>query len=156
MIEIHIPGFKKLSIKNLVFDFNGTLGIDGHLKADLSEKINLLSTKVDIHILTADSYKNAFDECKSLHANLRIIAEHQQDYTKMQFVKQIGGKETICIGNGRNDSLMLQEAALGIAIIENEGCAVAAINSADIVIQGIENAMDLLLKPMRLVSTLRS
>jgi len=45
---------------------------------------------------------------------------------------------------------------LGIAVIEKEGGAVAAINSADLVVQGIENAIELLMKPMRLVSTLRS
>ena len=156
MIEIHIPGFKKLQIKNLVFDYNGTLGIDGKIIPKIVENINFLSAEVHVYILTADTYTDAREQTKSLRATLRIIAENNQDYTKMQFVKQLGSGETICIGNGRNDSLMLQEAALGIAVIEQEGCAVAAINSADLVVVGIENAIELLMKPMRLMSTLRS
>ncbi|MBT3301880.1 MAG: ATPase P [Bacteroidetes bacterium] len=155
-MEIHIPGFKKLEIKNLVLDFNGTLGNDGLLNTNIIESVNILATKLNVYVLTADTYKMVREQCINLHVTLRIIAENNQDYTKMQFVKQLGSDETICIGNGRNDSLMLQEAALGIAVIEKEGGAVAAINSADLVVQGIENAIELLMKPMRLVSTLRS
>jgi hypothetical protein len=29
MIEIDIPGYKKLQLKNLVLDYNGTLACDG-------------------------------------------------------------------------------------------------------------------------------
>ena len=155
-MEIHIPGFKKLEIKNLVLDFNGTLGNDGLLNTNIIESVNILATKLNVYVLTADTYKMVREQCINLHVTLRIIAENNQDYTKMQFVKQLGSDETICIGNGRNDSLMLQEAALGIAVIEKEGGAVAAINSADLVVQGIENSIELLMKPMRLVSTLRS
>jgi soluble P-type ATPase len=150
-MEIHIPGFKKLEIKNLVLDFNGTLGNDGLLNTNIIESVNILATKLNVYVLTADTYKMVREQCINLHVTLRIIAENNQDYTKMQFVKQLGSDETICIGNGRNDSLMLQEAALGIAVIEKEGGAVAAINSADLVVQGIENAIELLMKPMRLV-----
>ncbi|MBT3935556.1 MAG: ATPase P [Bacteroidetes bacterium] len=130
-MEIHIPGFKKLEIKNLVLDFNGTLGNDGLLNTNIIESVNILATKLNVYVLTADTYKMVREQCINLHVTLRIIAENNQDYTKMQFVKQLGSDETICIGNGRNDSLMLQEAALGIAVIEKEGGAVAAINSAD-------------------------
>ncbi|MBT6836376.1 MAG: hypothetical protein HOA61_10050, partial [Bacteroidetes bacterium] len=141
-MEIHIPGFKKLEIKNLVLDFNGTLGNDGLLNTNIIESVNILATKLNVYVLTADTYKMVREQCINLHVTLRIIAENNQDYTKMQFVKQLGSDETICIGNGRNDSLMLQEAALGIAVIEKEGGAVAAINSADLVVQGIENAIE--------------
>ena len=63
---------------------------------------------------------------------------------------------TACIGNGRNDRAMLKHAALGIAVLAEEGVATDAIVAADIVVSDIWHALDLLLNPLRLVATLRS
>jgi soluble P-type ATPase len=62
----------------------------------------------------------------------------------------------VAIGNGRNDWLMLREAALGIAVIQREGAASKAIRSADIVMTDIHAAFELLLKSQRLIATLRN
>jgi soluble P-type ATPase len=62
----------------------------------------------------------------------------------------------VCIGNGHNDRLMLQAAALGIAVLQTEGAAMAAVIAADILAPGIADALDLLLHPLRLAATLRS
>ncbi len=51
---------------------------------------------------------------------------------------------------------MLRAAALGIATVQREGAAVDAMRAADIVVQNVRDALDLLLKPRRLVATLRS
>ena len=50
---------------------------------------------------------------------------------------------------------MLQEAALGIAVLGPEGLAAEALLAADVVVASIEDALDLLLRPHRLVATLR-
>jgi len=60
------------------------------------------------------------------------------------------------MGNGRNDRLMLQEAALGIAVIQTDGAAKEAVLAADVVVTGILDALALLLYPLRLTATLRS
>ena len=60
------------------------------------------------------------------------------------------------MGNGRNDALMLKEAALGIAVIQEEGGAVETLLAADIVTHSVLVALDLLLNPLRLTATLRS
>jgi soluble P-type ATPase len=62
----------------------------------------------------------------------------------------------VAIGNGRNDRRMLEAAALGIALIQREGAAVAALTSADVAATGILDALELLQMPKRLVATLRS
>jgi soluble P-type ATPase len=59
------------------------------------------------------------------------------------------------IGQGANDALMLQEAALGICIFSPEGTAVATLLNADIAIPNILAALELFEKPLRLVATLR-
>jgi len=61
----------------------------------------------------------------------------------------------VAIGNGANDAAMLQEAALGIAVLGPEGLAAEALLAADVVVASIEDALDLLLRPHRLVATLR-
>lgn len=51
------------------------------------------------------------------------------------------------MGNGRNDRLMLKNAALGVAVIQAEGGAIDAVLAADIVVGNILDALDLLLHP---------
>ena len=62
----------------------------------------------------------------------------------------------MAVGNGRNDRLMLKEAALGIALLQAEGAAVEALLAADVVAPDILAALDLLLAPDGLIATLRS
>jgi soluble P-type ATPase len=61
---------------------------------------------------------------------------------------------TAAIGNGSNDQLILKEAALGIAVLGDEGLSASAIKSADIVVKNIQSALDLFLKPRRLITLL--
>ncbi len=46
-------------------------------------------------------------------------------------------------------------AAISIAILTPEGVATKVLQGADIVVYGPTNALDLLLKPNRLIATLR-
>jgi soluble P-type ATPase len=68
----------------------------------------------------------------------------------------LGETQTAAVGNGRNDRLMLKEAALGIVVVQTEGTAVEAMSAADLLVPGILEALDLLLFPRRLKATLRS
>jgi soluble P-type ATPase len=61
----------------------------------------------------------------------------------------------VAIGNGRNDTLMLQQAALGIAVMQTGGAATTALLAGDVVTPGIVDALDLLIHPDRLKATLR-
>jgi soluble P-type ATPase len=51
---------------------------------------------------------------------------------------------------------MLQQAALGIAVLGGEGLATACLATADVVAPNMEAALDLLLYPRRLIVTLRT
>ena len=84
------------------------------------------------------------------------LPEEAQDIGKLEYVKKIGCKKSVCIGNGRNDKLMLKESALGIAVALGEGAAVETLISADIVCTSIISAFELLTHPLRLIATLRS
>ncbi|MCA9958568.1 MAG: HAD hydrolase family protein, partial [Anaerolineales bacterium] len=62
----------------------------------------------------------------------------------------------VAVGNGRNDALMLQAAALGIAVLQAEGTAVVTLTAADVVTPTILDALALLTEPRRLIATLRA
>jgi soluble P-type ATPase len=59
------------------------------------------------------------------------------------------------LGNGANDEKLLARAALSLCVLGEEGAAGAALRAADMVVRSPVEALDALLDPLRLVSTLR-
>jgi soluble P-type ATPase len=62
----------------------------------------------------------------------------------------------VAIGNGANEFAMLRHAALGIAVLGGEGLALDCLNAANVIAPDIGTALDLLLRPCRLIATLRA
>ena len=156
MIELEIPGFGEINIKYLVCDYNGTLACDGKILPDVGGLLEDLAKLVDIHVLTADTFGISREQLKDLPCTLAILPKRDQDVGKLDYVKKLGPESTVCIGNGRNDRLMLREAIIGIGLIQEEGASAATLQNADVVCQSIHDALALLVKPKRLVATLRS
>jgi soluble P-type ATPase len=156
MIEVAIPGYKTLQFEHLVLDYNGTLAVDGELLPGVKEALKGLSEKLQVHMLTADTFGKVQSRVEGIPCDLAILPLENQDRGKLDYVKRLGASQTVCMGNGRNDRLMLKEAALGIAVILEEGAAMETLASADIVCTGILPALELLTNPLRLTATLRS
>jgi len=156
MVEIKIPGYKTLQLKHLVLDHNGTLAVDGILLSGVKNRLMALSADLEIHVLTADTFGKARSQLEGVPCKLSILPIDNQDTGKLAYVKKLGAEHTVCIGNGRNDRLMLKEAALGITVILEEGSAVETLTSADVVCKDILSALELLSNPLRLTATLRS
>ena len=156
MLDIDIPGFATLRLKHLVLDYNGTLAVDGHLVPGVKERLESVSRSLRLHVLTADTFGMARASLLEVPCELTILAQERQDLAKCAYVEQLGAPAVVCIGNGRNDRLMLRSAAIGIAVMHKEGAAAAAVSAADLVVPGIIDALDLLDNPLRLVATLRS
>jgi len=140
----------------MVLDYNGTIACDGDLITGVKENLVALADKLQIHILTADTFENARSGLEGIKCELSILAPQAQDIGKLEYVKRLGVENTVCVGNGRNDQLMLKEASLGIAVILEEGAAAAAIGAADVVCTNIISALELLDNPLRLIATLRT
>jgi soluble P-type ATPase len=154
-MRIDIPSWGNIDIENIVIDLNGTIAVDGKVFLEVKEKINFLSDQAKIYVLTADTQGTANEEILGTNAELIKILEEDSKQGKFDFLKTLNLEMTVAIGNGSNDQLILKEAALGIAVLGDEGVSVSAIKSADIVVKNIQNALDLLLKPRRLIATLR-
>jgi soluble P-type ATPase len=156
MISIPIPGGIPLKLHHLVLDYNGTIAKDGEPIAEAVDRIVNIADLLDIHVVTADTHGTVAGKIDELPVKLFIIGDQDQDLAKKTFVEDLGSDITAAIGNGRNDSLMLRQAALGIGVIQAEGASTAIMGAADIVCTQISNALDLLLFPDRLRATLRN
>jgi soluble P-type ATPase len=145
-----------MRLSHLVLDYNGTVACDGHLVSGVRDRLEALSSSLEIHVLTADTFGSVREALSGSPCRLSIIPREEQAQAKLNYVEQLGLDSCVCIGNGCNDRLMLKEAALGIAVMQAEGAAIDAILAANVVISDILNALDLLLRPLRLAATLRS
>lgn len=156
MLEINIPGFRKIEASHLVLDYNGTLAIDGTMIPGVKELLNSLATELAIHIITADTFGNITGNMTGINCTLDIISRDSQQEQKAEFIESLGSNSVIAMGNGMNDSLMLKNAALGIAVIQKEGACLKTIENADVVCISIVDALELLKNPLRLIATLRN
>lgn len=157
MIEVTVPGKdERIEIAHLVLDFNGTLALDGRIKAGVGELLDKLSRQLSIHILTAGTFGNVEKEVQAFPCRLEILSGPGQTAQKGRYVEELGAQRTVAIGNGRNDRDMLEKAGLAILVIQEEGAAAASLLAADVVCTDILSALNLLLQPLRLTATLRT
>ena len=156
MLEISVPGHTPLRIEHLVLDYNGTLAVDGVLLPGVSEALWQLAEQLAIHVVTADTFGNARETLAILPCELTVLHTEEQATAKLEYLLKLGQDRCAAIGNGRNDRLMIEHAALGIVVIQNEGAAVQTLLAAKVVVPDILAALGLLLHPMRLSATLRS
>jgi len=156
MIEVNVPGYKTLKLNYMVLDYNGTLSCDGEVIPGVKERLSALSEQLSVHVITADTFGKVESRLKDVPCEITVLPLENQDTAKLEYIKQLGSDRTVCIGNGRNDRLMLKAAALGIAVVLEEGAAVVTVMDADVVFTSINAALDLLSNPLRLTATLRS
>jgi soluble P-type ATPase len=155
MLRIAVPGDKDLQLEYLVLDYNGTLAVDGELIEGVDHLLRALAEDLQIHVVTADTFGKAESRLKGLPCKLLVLPAEKQDAGKLAYVRRLGAEATVCIGNGRNDRLMLKEAVLGIAVVQQEGAAAETRLAADVVCPDILSALALLTDPLRLTATLR-
>jgi soluble P-type ATPase len=155
VIRIEIPGRPTLQIQHLVLDLNGTLAVDGQVVPPVLERLRRLSDRLDTHVVTADTFGTA-DTLRGLGATIVRLPPGDQVAAKAEAVRALGSEHTMAMGNGMNDAAMLREAILGVVILGREGAALPALLAADLAVASIEDGLDLLLHPQRLVASLRT
>jgi P-type E1-E2 ATPase len=155
MVEIKIPGWPVLQIFHLVFDVNGTIAVDGNLLEGIVQGIQDLQKLYQIHFITADTNKKQDQIDELLKFKAHRLASESEARQKQEFVHSLGVQNVIAVGQGANDALMLQDAALGICILSKEGTSIESMLHSDILVPDIYCAFDLLENPKRMIATLR-
>jgi soluble P-type ATPase len=156
VLNVAIPGLGKLRLEHLVLDYNGTLAVDGELLPRVKRRLAALSARLHLHVVTADTFGKARGALRGLDCRIEILQGRGEDRAKAAYVRRLGANRVACIGNGRNDRRMLRIAALGIAVVQAEGASAEAVAAADLLVPSVTNALDLFLRPRRLVASLRS
>jgi len=156
MLEIAIPGWRSCQLTHLVLDVNGTLAVDGILLPDVQQRLAELQPLLQIHLLSADTHGRLDEISRQLgQAGTRLRSDESEVAQKAAYIRELGASSVVAIGNGANDVSMLRDAAIGIAVVGGEGLAVGAIQAADVVTFSVLDALDLLIKPRRIIATLR-
>jgi soluble P-type ATPase len=154
MITIQRPGQEPLEIDFLLINFEGTLASDRRVHPKAKDKINLLSRRIKIYILTKEEKERVEEVLKKVKAEITYLTEGESSQKKLDLLRQLGTGRTVAIGNGVDDGLMIEEAGLGLCVIGKEGASSEAVKNADIVFTDILDALDFLLKPLRQKATL--
>jgi|YNPNPStandDraft_1061719.scaffolds.fasta_scaffold35054_2 soluble P-type ATPase len=155
-MKLDIPGYGILEIHHIVLDLNGTLATDGVIPQTVTAKIAELSKYFRVVVTSSDTYGNLQELADHLGIEAYSLKSNDASDEKRDLISFIGAQHTIAIGNGYNDAKMLKEAAIGICVIGKEGANRKALENADIIVTSIEDALDCILKPKRIIANLRN
>ena len=154
-MKIEIPGYGELNLTHLLLDYNGTIATDGLIPDKVKERLEKLSKELSIYILTADTHGTAAKQCEGLNVTLRTFPVGNAAEHKLAVVEEFGGENCVCMGNGRNDVLMFEKSALAVAVMDTEGMYAGLLKEADICVKSIEEGLDLLCYPKRIIADMR-
>ena len=158
MKKINIPNYGIITIKNILFDINGTIQFQGKISPELIIKFNELKKIYKIYLISADTRGNLKDIAETL--DLEYIKIKPQGITEAEAKNneliRLGKNITVAIGNGNNDALMLKNAILGIVILGNEGASIKSMMNSDVALPDPLSALNFLLDEKIMIATLRS
>lgn len=158
MKEINIPNYGKITIKNVIFDVNGTIQFKGQISEEVREKFEELKKNYEIYLISADTRGNLKKLAEKLDVfHIRINPEdiNEAEAKNIELIK-LGKDVTVAIGNGNNDVLMIKNAVLGISVLGSEGATVNCLLNSDVVVPDTLTAIEFLLDEKIMIGTLRS
>ncbi|QOP44962.1 HAD family hydrolase [Sulfurimonas paralvinellae] len=152
---IEIPNYKRINLKHIVLDYNGTIAKDGVLKEEIKELLVTLAQHYTLHVITADTFGSVNKELQDLDLHIKILRSQNHTLEKEDYIIELNESQCAAIGNGNNDAKMLQSAEIGICVIGDEGCSTKSLLASDIACRSISEALELFVYPKRLIATLR-
>ncbi len=155
MLKIEIPGRSDILLEGIVFDMNGTLTVDGKLDDKDRELLELLTGRLQVYVLTADTFGTAATMFAGLPLEICRLKGRDGSLEKKKFIDSRDSSSLAAVGNGYNDHLMLRSAALGICVLGREGAHPLTMTHADLIVPSTGAALELFLHPLRLVAGLR-
>jgi len=155
MIRVDIQEFGILTLEHFVTDYSGTLSEDGRVLPEVKKKLNALSEKLKVHVITSDTFGMAKKELEGVNCTVHVLEGPGHTVQKENYVLSLGAESVVALGNGNNDAKMLGAAKVGISVCLKEGVSVEALKAAKILVRAPIDAIDLLLNPKGLAATLR-
>ena len=158
MKVVDIPNFGKITLKNILFDINGTIQFYGNISRNKRKCIKKLKKYFNIYLISADTRGNLKEIAKKLNVNyIKIRSKDLSEAeAKNHELMKLGKDFTVAIGNGNNDYLMLKNSIIGIVILGKEGASVKSIINSDLVLNNLREVINFLLDEKIMIATLRS
>ena len=154
-MRIEIPNYKKMTITDIVCDYNGTIAKDGIVLPEIKEIFRRLSGDFTLYVITADTFGSVKAQLEGYGVQIKVLTSGDHTKEKAEFITELGADQCAALGNGNNDSAMLESAAVGIAVLGDEGCSRETMMRADLMVRSSADALALFLEPKRLIATLR-
>ncbi len=152
-MNFDIPNSKSLKIDTIILDLNGTLTLDGKIIKGVKERLAKIQKQgIRLVLFSGDTRGTAEKIAKKLGLEY-IKASNGKE--KMAQAKRLKLQTCAAIGNGLIDYFIIKAVKLGIVTLQSEGVHAQTLAIADIIVPSIIDALDLFLKPQRLIATLR-
>lgn len=152
-MHLSIPGYDPFDIETIILDLNGTLTIDGKLIDGVKERIAALRERsMRLFLFSGDTQGNAADIARELELEVRVTKDAA---AKADEAKKLHPETAATIGNGRIDLELFQTVRLRILTLQAEGVHPETLLHSDVIVPSINDALDLFLKPKRLIATMR-
>ena len=120
-------------------------------------EIKKLKSFYNVFLISADTRGNLNEIALKLGITpIRISkSDLAEAEVKNNELMKLGQEETVAIGNGNNDFIMLKNAILGIAILGQEGLASKTLQNSDLVFSNCIDAIQFLMDEKKIIATLR-
>jgi len=158
MRTLEIPNYGKVTIENVLFDMNGTIQFNGRISKKIVKGIRALKNYYTVVLISADTRGNLNEIANKLGVKSIKISttEILEAEAKNNELINLGKDTTVAIGNGNNDSLMLHNALIGIAVVGAEGATSQTLMNSDVVFTNCNDAIHFLMDDKKIIATLRS
>jgi len=147
---MEVPGYGRVEFTAVLFDLNGTLGVEGRVPEDVKELLARLADRYTVVVLSADTFGTLEEEFKGLPVRIERVSSGAE---KAEIAE--GYAPYAAVGNGNNDVAMLEKAELAFCVIGREGATVDALLASDVVVTDVRDAIEMLLNEKKLIATLR-
>jgi soluble P-type ATPase len=146
-------GIGELELHTIILDLNGTLSVGGEIVKGVIERLHKLKELgYKILFFTGNTRGNADELARQLSIDW-VLAEDGE--AKKEQALKLKPETCVSIGNGLIDLEMMKVVKLRIVTLQAEGVHVKTLLNSDVIVPNINDALDLLLDPSRLIATLR-
>lgn len=153
-MKYDIPGLGELEIKTIILDLNGTISVGGQIVDGVKERLEKLKkARFRLVLFTGNTRGDASMIAEELSVEWMFAGD---SLTKKNLSDELDPATCASIGNGLIDRELMQNVALGVAVLQAEGVHVKTLYACDLVIPSVNDALDLFIDSNRLIASLRS
>ena len=149
---VESPGCEPITVAEILIDATAVPCTSGRPNDAVVNHLARLAEHTRLTVLTARDHETA----PVFPTHSRVETQCVRDVAEKQYhLETLGAHHTVVITRHAEDAALLDSAAIGIAIIETDGSDPRLRNAANVVVENLESALDLIEHPESLASHLK-